>query len=141
MLRIIIATLIATLSGAVSQILMRKGMLVIGPLESYAPLTLVGYFWRALCQPDVIGGTVLAGVFYFCLLAALGWTDVSVAVPLTAIEYGFTALLAVVWLREQVPPMRWAGIAFVVIGVVLISAAGEGRSAAQPAVQAHMEKR
>lgn len=140
MLRIIIATLIATLSGAVSQILMRKGMLVIGPLESYAPLAMAGYFWRALCQPYVIGGTALAGVFYFCLLAALGWTDVSVAVPLTAIEYGFTALLAVVWLREQVPAMRWAGIAFVVIGVVLISAAGEGRSTAEPAAQAHLEK-
>ncbi|MCW5977375.1 MAG: EamA family transporter [Bryobacteraceae bacterium] len=124
MFRVIVATLIATSAGAVGQILMRRGMQIVGPLESYAPLDLVAYFWRALCQPYVIGGTILSAVFYFCILAALSWTDVTVAIPLTAIEYGFTAVLAVTILKEAVPPLRWAGIVFVVIGVVLISAGG-----------------
>jgi drug/metabolite transporter (DMT)-like permease len=119
-----IAVAIATLSGAVGQILMRRGMQIVGALSSYAPLDLVAYFWKALCQPYVIAGTVLSAVFYFCILAALSWTDVTVAIPLTAIEYGFTAVLAVTVLKEAVPPLRWAGIALVVIGVVLISAGG-----------------
>ena len=124
MFRIIVATMIATCAGAVGQILMRRGMQIVGPLESYAILDLLVYFWRALCQPYVIGGTVLSAVFYFCILAALSWTDVTVAIPLTALEYGFTAILAVTILKEAVPPLRWAGIAFVLIGVVLISAGG-----------------
>lgn len=43
------------------------------------------------------------------------------ALPLTAIEYVFVTLLAVVILGEVVPPLRWAGIALVVLGVTLIS--------------------
>jgi drug/metabolite transporter (DMT)-like permease len=47
-----------------------------------------------------------------------------VVLPLTAIEYAFAAVLAVAVLKEVVLPMRWAGIAFVIIGVILISYGG-----------------
>jgi drug/metabolite transporter (DMT)-like permease len=43
---------------------------------------------------------------------------------MTAIEYGFAALLAVIMLKEIVPPARWAGIALVIIGVILIARSG-----------------
>jgi len=124
MFRVIIAILIATASAAVGQILLRKGMQVMGPLESYAPLHMGSYFLRALFQPYVIAGTVLSGVFYFCMLAALSWTGVTIAIPLTAIEYAFATILAVTVLKEVVLPLRWAGIAFVILGVILISIGG-----------------
>ena len=69
-------------------------------------------------------GTVLNAVFYFLFLAALSWTEVTVALPMTAIEYGFAALLAVLILKEQVPAGRWFGIALVMMGVILISKTG-----------------
>jgi drug/metabolite transporter (DMT)-like permease len=122
--RVIVGILIATLSAAVGQILLRKGMQVMGPLESYAPLHVVSYMLQALFQPYVILGTVLSAVFYFCMLAVLSWTGVTVAIPLTAIEYAFATVLAVAVLKEAVPPVRWAGIACVIIGVILISAGG-----------------
>jgi len=124
LLRVVLVIALATLSGAVGQILLRRGMQIVGPLTTYAPLELLSYFLKALTQPHVIGGTVLSGVMYFCLLAALSWTDVTVAFPLTALEYGFAALLAVAILKEVVPPLRWAGIALVILGVILISASG-----------------
>lgn len=125
MFRVLVVSVIATLSGALGQIYMRRGMQIVGPLENYAPLELISYFWKALCQPYVIGGTILSGVLYFCLLAALSWTDVTVAFPLTAMEYAFAAVLAVIMLREGVPPMRWAGIGIVIVGVIIISLTGE----------------
>ncbi len=121
MLRVIVVSIIATLSGAAGQILMRRGMQIVGPLEEYAPLEMLAYFWRALCQPYVIAGTVMSAIFYFALLAALSWTGVTVAFPLTALEYAFAGLLAVSFLKEVVPPIRWAGIALVTVGVILIS--------------------
>jgi drug/metabolite transporter (DMT)-like permease len=124
MVRVIIAIVIATAAAAVGQILLRKGMQVMGPLESYAPMHMASYFLRALFQPYVIGGTALSGVFYFCMLAVLSWTGVTVAIPLTAIEYAFATVLAVTILKEAVLPMRWAGIAFVILGVILISVGG-----------------
>jgi drug/metabolite transporter (DMT)-like permease len=129
MLRILIAVAIATLSGALGQILTRRGMQIVGPLESYAVLDMLAYFWRALIQPYVIAGTVLSAVFYFALLAALGWTDVTVAFPLTALEYGFGALLAVLILKERVSALRWLGIVIIIIGVIIVSLTTSGESA------------
>ena len=124
MLRVLSAMTIAAGSAAYGQILVRRGMLQVGSLENYAPWPLITYFWQALCNPYVIGGTILNAVFYFLFLAALSWTDVTVALPMTAIEYGFAALLAVLILKESVPPVRWAGIACVIVGVILIARSG-----------------
>ena len=124
MLRVLVAMIIATMSAAYGQILVRRGMLQVGSLENYAPWPLITYFWHALCNPYVIGGTVLNAVFYFLFLAALSWTGVTVVLPMTAIEYGFAALLAVTLLKESVPPARWIGIALVIVGVILIARGG-----------------
>ncbi len=124
MLRVLIAMILAAGSAAFGQILVRRGMLQVGSLEHYSPAALAAYFWHALGNVNVILGTVLNAVFYFLFLAALSWTDVTVALPMTAIEYGFAALLAVLMLKENVPPLRWAGIALVVIGVILIARGG-----------------
>ncbi len=125
MFRVLVAMTIAAASAALGQILVRRGMQQVGSLETYAPLALISYFWHALCNLYVIAGTVLNAVFYFLFLAALSWTDVTIALPMTAIEYGFAALLAVMILKEKVPPVRWAGIALVVIGVILIARGGD----------------
>jgi drug/metabolite transporter (DMT)-like permease len=124
MLRVIIVMTIAAGSAAYGQILVRRGMLQVGSLESYAPWPLITYFWHALCNPYVIGGTILNAIFYFLFLAALSWAEVTIVLPMTAIEYGFAALLAVLVLKESVPPVRWIGIAFVIVGVILIARGG-----------------
>ena len=124
MLRVIIAMTVAAGSAALGQILVRRGMQQVGSLEDYAPMALLAYFWHALCNPYVIFGTVLNAVFYFLFLAALSWTEVTIALPMTAIEYGMAAILAILLLKENVPPIRWAGIALVIIGVILIARSG-----------------
>jgi len=124
MLRVVIAMTIASAAAAFGQVLVRKGMIQVGSLEKYDPMSLISYFWGALCNPYVIGGTILNAAFYFLFLAALSWTGVTVVLPMTAIEYGFAAILAITYLKESVPPARWAGIAMVVIGVILIARGG-----------------
>ena len=133
MFRILVVTIVGTFAGAISQIFLRRGMQAVGPLETYAPLELLAYFGRVVVQPYVIVGTLLSMVLYLSLLVVLSWTGVTVAFPLTALEYGFAAVLAVLVLKEAVPPMRWAGISLVVLGVILISAGGEGENSDQAA--------
>jgi drug/metabolite transporter (DMT)-like permease len=146
MLRVITAMIGACVAGALAQILMRRGMQQLGSLETWAPLELLAYFWRALCNPWVIVGTVMSAVFYFLFLAVLSWAEVSVAVPLTALEYVIVAVLGVLILKETIPPARWAGIVLVVAGVILIGLAGgadsrpgvaplQGESAGQPPIR------
>lgn len=121
MLRVVIAMTIASAATATGQILIRRGMQAIVSLETYAPLELVAYFALALSNPYVIGGTALNAVFYLLLMSTLSWTGVTVALPFSALECGFTAMLAVTIMQEQVTPLRWVGIMFVVFGIILIS--------------------
>jgi len=120
MLRVLIAMIGACISASVGQILVRRGMLQIGELSGWSPRYLVTYFWHALTNPWVIAGTVGNALFYFLFLAVLSWSEVSVALPLTALEYVIAAVLGIVFLKEPVPPLRWAGIALVIAGVLLI---------------------
>jgi drug/metabolite transporter (DMT)-like permease len=124
MLRVVIAMTIAAASAALGQIYVRRGMQQIGSLENYAPMALLIYFWNAATNLNVIAGTALNTVFYLLFLATLSWTDVTVALPMTAIEYGFAAFLAIIMLKEQVSLLRWIGIALVVVGVILIARTG-----------------
>jgi drug/metabolite transporter (DMT)-like permease len=129
MFRVVVAMIIASAATAAGQILIRKGMQDIGSLEVYAPGALVSYFWQALTNPYVIVGTILNGIFYFLLIASLSWAEVTIAVPFTALEYGFAAVLAITILQEVVPPVRWAGIVLVMMGVLLITVSGEPTAA------------
>jgi drug/metabolite transporter (DMT)-like permease len=115
---------VAAASAAIGQILVRRGMQQVGSLENYAPMALVAYFWHAATNWYVIFGTALNTVFYVLFLAALSWTDVTVALPMTAIEYGFAAFLAIIFLKEQVNAVRWFGIALVIVGVIFIARGG-----------------
>jgi drug/metabolite transporter (DMT)-like permease len=121
MVRVLTAMIGACISASIGQILVRRGMLQIGELSGWSPRYLVAYFWHALSNPWVIAGTVGNALFYFLFLAVLSWSEVSVALPLTALEYVIAAVLGIVYLKEPVPPLRWAGIALVIAGVMLIS--------------------
>jgi drug/metabolite transporter (DMT)-like permease len=124
MLKVLIAMTIAAAAAAVGQIFVRRGMQQVGSLEAYAPIALMGYFGQALSNPYVAIGTILNAVFYFLFLASLSWADVTVVLPMTALEFGMAAILAVMILHEAVPTLRWAGIVLVILGVMLITFAG-----------------
>ncbi len=120
MLRTLLAMLGACISASIGQILVRRGMLAVGELAGWSPRYLVAYFWHALTNPWVIAGTVGNALFYFLFLAVLSWAEVSVALPLTALEYAIAAVLGILFLKEPVPPLRWAGIGLVMAGVLVI---------------------
>ena len=129
MLRVLSAMLGACVAASIGQILVRRGMLQVGELSSWSPRYLAAYFWHALSNPWVIAGTVGNALFYFLFLAVLSWAEVSVALPLTALEYAIAAVLGILFLKEPVPPLRWAGIALVIAGVMLISVDKQSRAA------------
>ena len=121
MLRVLTAMIGACVSASVGQILVRRGMLQVGELAGWSPRYLAAYFWHALTNPYVIAGTIGNALFYFLFLAVLSWAPVSVALPLTALEYVIAAVLGILFLKEAVPALRWAGIALIVAGVLVIS--------------------
>lgn len=73
----------------------------------------------------IIGGVALLASYMFAQLSMLSWCDLSYVLPVTAIGYIITALLAVFVLGENISPMRWAGTAVISFGVFFVAETGE----------------
>jgi transporter family protein len=67
-----------------------------------------------------------SGLGAWCMFAALEkGAKASVAVPLTALNPLVTVLLAIAFLREQLTPTQWTGVALAVVAGVLMSCESE----------------
>lgn len=121
MIKTLVLVLIAGLLGGSGHVLLAKGMKTIGDLTE-APTSVVGSMVsRALTNPWVLLGVLLQAGFFFMYLTLLSRADVSKVLPMTAFDYIVVALLAQVLLAEPVTAARWAGIAFIVFGVFMVS--------------------
>lgn len=117
MIQTLVALTLAMVSTGIGNILMRRGMLTVGALQSYKPNSVFPFFFRAVKNRWVILG-VIAHIFYFFLwLIVLSWADVSWALPMNAMEYVLVAFLALLILKEKISRERWIGIALISVGM------------------------
>jgi len=77
--------------------------------------------YQALTTPKLVIGTAMLAIFFFLWLAVLSWEDLSVALPMQALNYVLVAFLSQYFLGETVSPLRWAGTILVCVGVIMIT--------------------
>jgi drug/metabolite transporter (DMT)-like permease len=51
----------------------------------------------------------------------LSRVDLSVAVPIASSSYIFVPLVSIIFLHEKISYLRWSGIFFILLGVILVS--------------------
>ena len=124
MLKTLIVMLLAVTAGTVGDILLAKGMKEMGDISAMNLRGILDTAFRALTTPKLIMGTSMLAVFFFLWLAVLSWEDLSVALPMQALNYVLVAFLSQYFLGEVVSPLRWAGTILVCIGVMLITKSG-----------------
>lgn len=105
---------IASLLGGLGHVVLAKGMKLVGTASAGSALG------RTLSNPWVLLGVALQAAFFFMYMALLAREDVSKVLPLTTLNYLVVALLAQLVLAEPVSPLRWAGIGFIVLGVLMV---------------------
>ena len=105
---------IASLLGALGHVVLAKGMKLVGAEAAGSALL------RTLSNPWVLLGVALQAAFFFMYMALLSREDVSKILPLTTLSYVVVGLLAQFVLAEAVTAMRWTGIGFIVLGVLLV---------------------
>jgi drug/metabolite transporter (DMT)-like permease len=111
---------VAVLASSLSNVLTRRGMVAMGPLSDYRPGPLVRYGVAAITNKHVLLGLIAGAVNFLLWLVVLSWADVSWALPMNAVEYAVTAVLAIAWLKERVSPRRWGAIALISAGVACV---------------------
>ena len=77
--------------------------------------------FSALANPFVILGIFFLLAFMSSYMTALSFADLTYVMPATAISYVVMILLSIFWLHEHVSAQRWAGVAFIVLGVGVVA--------------------
>ncbi|HEY5975114.1 MAG TPA: EamA family transporter [Geobacteraceae bacterium] len=121
MLKTLFCMILAVSAGTIGDLLLAKGMKELGDLSVMNLRGMINIAIQAMTSPKIIIGTVMLAIFFFVWLAVLSWEDLSVALPMQALNYVLVAFLAQFYLGEHVSPLRWSGIVLVCVGVMLIT--------------------
>jgi drug/metabolite transporter (DMT)-like permease len=124
MLKTVVVMLLAVTAGTIGDLLLASGMKELGDLSTMNFRGILNVGLQALTTPKLVIGTAMLAVFFFLWLAVLSWEDLSVALPMQALNYILVAFLSQYFLHEMVSPLRWAGTVLVAIGVIMITKSG-----------------
>jgi len=116
---ILIGTIVAATSAG--EILQAAGMRRHGEIRDFRPGALRSAVRVLVRNRFVIGSVIAMAVSFFAYMGLLTISDLSFAVPATAITYVLETVLAKYVLKEHVNGLRWAGASLVVCGVALVS--------------------
>src|SRR5947209_1432189 len=102
-------------------VLLKKGMTRIGEVEAVNAREIARVVKAAITNPQILAGVFFEALFFICLLILMARSDISFLWPLTALSFVFATLAAMVFLHEQVSPVRWLGVVLIMIGAAFIS--------------------
>jgi len=121
MFKTLLIMLLAVTAGTIGDILLAKGMKEMGDISAMNLRGILSAAYQALSTPKLVIGTAMLAIFFFLWLAVLSWEDLSVALPMQALNYVLVAFLSQYFLGENVSPLRWAGTILVCVGVIMIT--------------------
>jgi multidrug transporter EmrE-like cation transporter len=111
---------VAVLLGVAAQLLLKAGTIAVGhfafSLDNAVPVGL-----QLALEPRILGGTGCYALSLVLWVMALSRTEVSVMYPMVSIGFALNALLAWWLLGEALSVQRIAGIAVIMVGVVLVA--------------------
>ncbi len=112
--------LIMVLAGPLGNALLAKGMKQIGAISVSSVPDALHLLGQILSSPTIWLGIAGQLAFFGAYSLALSWADYSYVQPASSIAYVVVAILGIFMLHESVSPLRWAGIAVICLGVVVV---------------------
>jgi uncharacterized membrane protein len=106
--------------GPLGDVLLRKGMKQIGAVTSGPPAAMLSVFFRVFSSGTIWLGISSLALFFLFYMLVLSWADYSFVQPASAIGYAVVALFGYFMLGETITAIRWAGVAVICAGVVLV---------------------
>ena len=91
-----------------------------GPLFLKKASNKFGLNLDSLFDKNLLLGIFFYGISTLMFIPLLKAGELSVLYPIVALAYVWVCLLSVKFLGEKMNPYKWAGIALIILGVVLI---------------------
>ena len=105
----------------IGEVMQAAGMRRHGEIRDFRPGALGKAMAMLARHAFVIASVAAMAVSFFAYLGLLTTSELSFAVPVTAVTYVLETVLAKYYLKEHVNWIRWAGAALVICGVALVS--------------------
>ena len=121
---------VAVVANSVGSVCLSKGMKTFQSPDAAGAAWLFQAATQVVSNPWIILGVFLLVIFLAAYMAALSWADLSFVLPATAPGYILTAILARIFLQEEISPLRWAGTVLIVTGTWLVARTYSTQSAA-----------
>ena len=119
---LIVLILFSVTLAAVAQLALKHGMNLVNDELAPQTFSLNGPSLRVVVgQPFGWGGLFLFGLSALVWLVVLSRASLSFAYPFAALTYVLILLFDQFVLDEHVPGLRWAGVAFIGVGIILVS--------------------
>ena len=109
------------IAGPLGNVLLGKGMKHIGKFQVWPPSQAIQAGQTIFGSGLIWLGIASLITFFVAYMLALSWADYSFVQPASSLAYGVVALLGYWLLGEKVSPLRWAGIAVICLGVLVVS--------------------
>jgi drug/metabolite transporter (DMT)-like permease len=120
MLKFLIILLIGLTFESIGVVMLKKGMEKIGDVKQVSVSEVLRIVKAGATNGSILLGVFFEALFFAILLILMSRSDISLLWPLTGLSFVFATIAAIIFLGEKVTPMRWAGVALVVAGAVLI---------------------
>ncbi|GGB01002.1 transporter [Brucella endophytica] len=115
--------LFTVMTNAAAQILLKYGMISLGPI-SFSADTIIQRVFQILFNPWVFCGLLVFVISMASHLYVLSKVDLSFAYPFLSLAYVAVAVFAWMVFKEDLGTLKIAGIAFICVGTVLIAQSG-----------------
>ena len=109
------------LFASTGNVLLGKGMKQASAVKLGSPAAVASLFMKAFGNGCVWLGIGCLLLFLVSFMVLLSWADYSFVMPSSSASYVVTALMSHWLLGETVTPERWAGVALICLGVVLVT--------------------
>ena len=103
-----------------AQVLMKKGLLM-APLDRSDFGGILTFLFQNSSSYWVWAGMFIYALNFFSWMIVLSQLELSMAVPLTSLNYLLLPLLALIFLGEKISGLRWLGVLLIVSGVYFVS--------------------
>jgi drug/metabolite transporter (DMT)-like permease len=115
-----ISLVLIVLFSSGGNIFLSRGMKQIGAVRAGSAMYLVRLLVRIFTSGWIWMGIAALLLFLGCFMVVLSWADYSVVSPAAASSYIVVPLVGHFLLGEKVPPLHWAGIMIICVGVDLV---------------------
>jgi drug/metabolite transporter (DMT)-like permease len=119
--RTYVLLVLMVLAASSGNVLLGKGMKQAGGISVWSPAGAATLFVKAFANYCVWLGIGCLLLFLVSFMVVLSWADYSFVSPASSASYVTTALMSHWLLGEIITAERWAGVALISLGVVLVT--------------------